>query len=98
MGTKVNYQFPPSISARLVAEFNSTLANPAQTSLLRTRQFASQALLTWLPHPGTAIYIGYSNDLQNLDRSLCNRLHNGTCDPDNTEAPRAGNMLNDGRQ
>jgi hypothetical protein len=98
MRTKVNYQFTRSISARLIAEYDSTLVDPAQTSLPRTKQFASQALLTWLPHPGTAVYIGYSNDLQNLDRSLCNRLHNGSCDPNNTTQPRAGAMLNDGRQ
>ena len=98
MRTKVNFQFTRSLSARVIAEYDSTLANPAQTSLLRTKEFASQALLTWLPHPGTAIYIGYSDDLQNLDRSLCNRLPGGACDPNNTTPPRAGPMLNDGRQ
>ena len=98
MRSVVNYQFTRSISARLVAEYDSTLANPVETSLLRTKEFASQALLTWLPHPGTAIYIGYSDDLQNLDRSLCNRLPGGACDANNTTPPRAGPMLNDGRQ
>ncbi|MGB7265201.1 MAG: hypothetical protein WBC92_06785, partial [Terracidiphilus sp.] len=98
MRTRVNYQFTRSISARVIVEYDSTLANPLQTSLLRTRQVASQALLTWLPHPGTAVYIGYSNDLQNLDRSLCNRLSTGSCDPNNTTPPRAGPLLNDGRQ
>jgi hypothetical protein len=98
MRSVVNYQFTRSISARLIVEYDSTLANPAQTSLLRTREVPTQALLTWLPHPGTAIYIGYSDDLQNLDRSLCNRLSNGACDPNNTTLPRAGPLLNDGRQ
>jgi hypothetical protein len=98
MRSVVNYQFTRSISARVVAEYDSTLANPAQTSLLRSREFASQALLTWLPHPGTAVYIGYSDDLQNLDRSLCNRLPGGACDPNNITPPRAKPMLNDGRQ
>jgi hypothetical protein len=98
MRSVVNYQFTRSISARLVAEYDSTLANPVATSLLRSKEFATQALLTWLPHPGTAVYIGYSDDLQNLDRSLCNRLSNGSCDPNNTTPPRAGALLNDGRQ
>ncbi|MFZ1941126.1 MAG: DUF5916 domain-containing protein [Terracidiphilus sp.] len=98
MRSKVNYQFTRSISARVIAEYDSTLANPLETSLLRTREFASQALLTWLPYPGTAVYIGYSDDLQNLDRSLCNRLPNGSCDPNNTTPPRAGPLFNDGRQ
>jgi len=98
MRTKVNYQFTRSISARVIAEYDSTLANSVNTSLPRTKEVATQALLTWLPHPGTAVYIGYSNDLQNLNRSLCNRLPNGSCDPDNTTFPRAVPLLNDGRQ
>jgi hypothetical protein len=96
--TKVNYQFTKAFSARAIVEYDSTLANPAETSLLRTKQVGTQALLTWLPHPGTAIYVGYNNDLQNLDRSLCNRLPDGDCDPNNTTPPRALPFLNDGRQ
>ena len=96
--TKVNYQFTRAISARVIAEYDSTLANPAETSLKRTKQVGTEALLTWFPHPGTAIYIGYNNDLQNLDRSLCNRLPGGACDPNNTTAPRVPQFLNDGRQ
>ncbi len=98
MRSVVNDQFTRSISARVVAEYDSTLANPVETSLLRSKEFSSQALLTWLPHPGTAVYIGYSDDLQNLDRSLCNRLSDSSCDPNNTTPPRAGPLLNDGRQ
>jgi hypothetical protein len=79
-------------------EYDSTLANPAETSLLRTKQVGTEALFTWLPHPGTAVYIGYNNNLQNLDRALCNRLPGGACDPDDTIAPRSPQFLNDGRQ
>jgi len=96
--TKVNYQFTRALSARVIVEYDSTLANAAETSLLRTKQVGTEALFTWLPHPGTAIYIGYNNDMQNLDRSLCNRLPSGVCDANNTTAPRAAQMLNDGRQ
>jgi hypothetical protein len=96
--TKLNYQFTRAISARAIVEYDTTLANPAQTSIPRTKQLGTQALLTWLPHPGTAVYIGYNDDLQNLDRSLCNRLPGGMCDPNNTDPPRQLNLLNDGRQ
>ncbi len=96
--TKVNFQFTKAFSARVIIEYDSTLANPAETSLQRTKQVGSEALLTWLPHPGTAIYVGYNNDLQNLDRSLCSRLLNGSCDPNNTTPPRSNEFLNDGRQ
>jgi hypothetical protein len=96
--TKVNYQFTRSFSARVIVEYDSTLVNPVETSLLRRKQVGTQALLTWLPHPGTAIYVGYNDDLQNLDRGLCNRVPAGTCDPNNTQPPRSPSYLNDGRQ
>jgi hypothetical protein len=54
--------------------------------------------MTWLPHPGTAVYVGYNNEMQNLDRALCNRLASGRCDANNTVAPRSPTMLDDGKQ
>jgi hypothetical protein len=96
--TKINYQFTRSISARVIAEYDSTLVNPAETSLQRTKQIQTQALFTWLPHPGTVIYVGYNNDIQNLDRSLCNREPSGACDPSNPVPPRSVDYLNTGKQ
>ncbi len=96
--TKINYQFTRSISARVIAEYDSTLANPAETSLQRTKQIQTQALFTWLPHPGTVVYVGYNNNIQNLDRSLCNREPNGACDPNNPVPPTSVDYLNTGKQ
>jgi hypothetical protein len=96
--TKLNYQFTRAFSARVIVEYDSLLVNPVETSLLRTKQVSTEALLTWLPHPGTAIYIGYNNDLQNIGRTLCNRGVNGSCDPFNPGMPRSSQYLNDGRQ
>ncbi len=98
MRSKVNYQFTRSLSARVIAELRSTLVNPNETALERTKQISTQALLTWLPYPGTAVYLGYTSDLQNIGRSLCNQLVGGGCDPDNTALPRADSFLNDGKQ
>jgi hypothetical protein len=95
--TKLNYQFTRALSARVIVEYDSTLANPAETSLVRTKQVQTQALLTWLPHPGTAIYIGWNNDLQNFNHTLCAR-QGGTCDPTMPILPRGPDYLNDGRQ
>jgi hypothetical protein len=96
--TKINYQFTKAISARVIVQYNSTLANSAETSLQRTKQIGTEALFTWLPHPGTAVYVGYNNDLQNLDRGLCKAYPLGVCDSDNTVAPRSTKFLNDGKQ
>jgi hypothetical protein len=95
--TKANYQFTRSLSARLIVEYDTTLVNPKQTSLLRTKQVGTQVLLTWLPHPGTAVYVGYNNHLANLDRRLCTRGITGVCDA-NATPPRAPDYLNDGKQ
>lgn len=95
--SKLNYQFTRAFSARVIVEYDSTLANPLETSLQRTKQVQTQALLTWLPHPGTAIYVGYNNDIQNLNHALCSRL-GGACDPAKPILPRANGYLNDGRQ
>ena len=95
--TKLNYQFTRAMSARVIVEYDSTLANPLQTTLVRTKQVGTQALFTWLPHPGTAIYVGYNNDLQNLNHTVCSRL--GTlCDPAQPILARGNGYLNDGRQ
>jgi hypothetical protein len=95
--TKLNYQFTRAWSARVIVEYDSTLANPLQTSLPRTKRIQSQALITWLPHPGTELYIGYNNDIQNYDHALCTRI-DGLCDTMQSILPRGPNYLNDGRQ
>ena len=95
--TKLNYQFTRAFSARMIVEYDTTLANPLETSLPRTKQVQTQALLTWLPHPGTAIYVGYNNDIQNYNHTLCARM-GGTCDPTQPILPRGTGYLNDGRQ
>ena len=38
--TKVNYQFTRAISARVIVEYDTTLANPVETSIPRTKQWA----------------------------------------------------------
>ncbi len=96
--TKINYQFTRAFSARAIVEYDSVGRNPLISALDRTKQVSTEFLLTWLPHPGTAVYVGYDSDLQNLDRSLCNRTSGGGCDPNNTDPPRASQYLNDGRQ
>ena len=99
--TKINYQFTRAFSARVIVEYDSVLVNPALTSLQRTKQVSTEALLTWLPHPGTAIYLGYNNDLQNYDRTICQRMGGpggGMCNPQQPILSRSSNYLNDGRQ
>src|SRR6266446_362421 len=82
--TKVNYQFTKELSLRVILDYDATLANDQllniQTNLgsysggpfPATKQFTTDVLMTYLIHPGTALYAGYNNGLSNLrlDESL----------------------------
>jgi hypothetical protein len=80
--SKWNWQFTPQLSLRLILQYNSILANtPGEafhlantgnpfylyTYLPTQKQFNADFLITYLVHPGTAIYVGYNSDLQNLN-------------------------------
>jgi hypothetical protein len=68
--SKWNYQFTRNLSARVILQYNAVLSNPLLSSLSRTKSFNTDFLITYLVHPGTAIYVGYNSDLRNLDRNL----------------------------
>ncbi len=68
--SKWNYQFTRALSARLILQYNSVLSNPEISSLPRTKSFNTDFLITYLVHPGTAIYVGYNSDLANFNRDL----------------------------
>jgi len=74
--SKWNWQFTPQLSLRLILQYNSVLANTPgntfypYTFLPTQKQFNADFLITYLVHPGTAIYVGYNSDLQNFDHSL----------------------------
>jgi Domain of unknown function (DUF5916)/Carbohydrate family 9 binding domain-like len=71
--SKWNWQFTPQLSLRVILQYNSVLANTPTnafypyTYLSTDKEFNADVLLTYLVHPGTAIYVGYNSDLQNLD-------------------------------
>ena len=68
--SKWNYQFTRELSARVILQYNSVLSNPAISALSPTKNFNADFLITYLVHPGTAIYVGYNSDLENLNRNL----------------------------
>lgn len=68
--SKWNWQFTKELSARVILQYNAVLSNPLISSLSPTKNFNADFLITYLVHPGTAIYVGYNSNLQNLDRRL----------------------------
>ena len=88
--SKWNYQFTREFSLRVIGQYTTTLANPGFTTLQNTKNFNGDVLFTYLLHPGTAIYVGYNGNLQNLDPSLAQT-------PDGILRTRTS-FINDGRQ
>jgi hypothetical protein len=64
--SKLNYQFTRELSARVIVDYNAVLPNLSLTSLDRTKRFATDLLLTYLIHPGTALYVGYTDQRENF--------------------------------
>jgi len=76
--TKFNYQFTRELSLRMIMDYDATLANNQLLDLQRnlgsfdggpaqpSKNFVPDFLLTYLVHPGTALYIGYNNSFSNL--------------------------------
>ena len=89
--SKWNYQFTRELSLRIIGQYSAVLANPQLTSLQSTKSFNADVLLTYFLHPGTAVYIGYNSNLQNLDRSL-------QLDANGDLLRTQNRFLNDGRQ
>ena len=65
-----NWQFNRALSLRLIFQYDTLLANENLTVLRTAKNFNADFLVTYLPHPGTALYVGYNSNLQNLDPNL----------------------------
>lgn len=97
--TKWNWQFTRELSLRVILQYDATLTrNPPSipsdqflyTSLPTTKNFNSDILVTYLLHPGTALYVGYNSNQQNLDPSL-------PIDPVLGAVHHGDRLINDGR-
>ena len=64
--TKVNYQFTREFSLRAIADYNAVLPNGALIGLERSKRLGLDVLFTYMLHPGTAFYIGYTDNYENL--------------------------------
>jgi hypothetical protein len=87
--SKWNWQFTKEFSARVIVQYTGVLSNPLVSSLSPTKNFNADFLLTYFVRPGTAIYVGYNGNLQNLNRGLI---------PTPTGLLTSEGYINDGRQ
>jgi hypothetical protein len=64
--TKTNYQFTRELSLRMILDYNAALPNSSLVALDKSKRFGGDVLLTYLIHPGTALYVGYTDIYENL--------------------------------
>jgi hypothetical protein len=64
----LNYQFTPRLSLRLIGQYSNVLPTAALSSLEYAKSLTGDFLLTYLVHPGTALYVGYTNVMDNYNR------------------------------
>ncbi len=64
--SKLNYQFSRELSLRAILDYNAVLPNPQLVALDRSKRLTADFLLTYLLHPGTALYLGYTDRYENL--------------------------------
>jgi outer membrane receptor for ferrienterochelin and colicin len=64
--SRLNYQFTRELSLRMILDYNGVLENPSLINLERQKRITGDVLLTYLIHPGTALYVGYTDRLENL--------------------------------
>ena len=99
--SKWNYQFTKEFSLRMIGQYVTTISNPSLTTLSNSKGFNGDVLFTYLLNPGTAMYVGYNSDLQNLDPSLqrvCAGLPCGAGQTFDGLLRTRNNFINDGRQ
>ena len=65
--SKINYQFTPAYSFKAIMDYYALLPNNSLVASTYSKQADTTLLFTYLPHPGTAVYIGYSDTFQNVD-------------------------------
>jgi hypothetical protein len=72
--SKVNYQFTHALSVRAIIDYYAQLPNESLVNQTHLKQVTTDLLVTYLIHPGTAAYIGYTNRFQNLAVDPANPL------------------------
>jgi len=82
--SKWNWQLSRALSLRFIAQYSSVLANPLYTATPTARSLNGDFLITYLVHPGTALYAGYNSNLSKPGPGI------GQASPDE--------FVNDGRQ
>jgi len=66
MRTKIHVQLTRALSVRTIVDYYGLLPDSTLFAADRYQQLSGDILLTWLVHPGTAVYAGFNNRLENV--------------------------------
>jgi hypothetical protein len=64
--SKANYQFTRELSLRAIVDYNSILPNSSLVFMEKTKRLGFDLLLTYMLNPGTALYLGYTDNYENM--------------------------------
>jgi hypothetical protein len=64
--TKLTYQFTRVLSIRTIVDYKAVVPNATLTDEDYERKWSGDILLTYLVSPGTAVYVGYIDQYQNV--------------------------------
>jgi hypothetical protein len=81
------------LSFSLIGQYLATLPSALYTSEANSKNLFADALLTYLPHPGTAVYVGYIGNFANINRDLCTWQSAGVCNSNDPILPPTGSSL-----
>jgi len=64
--TKANLQFTRALSLRAIIDYNGVRPNAALVDLTRDKRVTADVLVTYMVNPGTAVYVGYTDQYANV--------------------------------
>jgi uncharacterized protein DUF5916 len=64
--SKINYQFNRFLSLRAIVDYEAETGDPTLADIEDDKAWRADVLLTYLLNPGTALYVGYTDNYQNL--------------------------------
>lgn len=69
---RFRYQVTRNVSLRALFDYEAVRTNPSLVDLEREKHFGVDLLLTYLVNPGTALFVGYVDNYENLDFAIGN--------------------------
>lgn len=64
--TQLNYRFTRALALRGIVDYAAVLPNSARVNLENTRRLGTDVLFSYQLHPGTAVFLGYGDQRENL--------------------------------